>query len=207
MRHHAGAMNRTWLIIIGVLLLAAGICSLLISSGFLVQTFGDAIPDAGTPVLTEDPQTLLAPDWVAPAVLISGLILGILGLWWILAEVPRRRGAAGYRLQEDPARGITRCDPGVLAAAVEYDTNRMPGVVGSSALLRGTAGAPDLALRVTVNERSDIQESLRRIRSEVLPNLSLALEAPLHTVGIALEVSSKPAQLGSTVESTGTVVY
>ena len=206
MRHHAGAMNRTWLIIIGVLLLAAGILALLISAG-LAQPFWEAVPDAGRPVLTEDPQTLLAPDAVAPAVLIGGIILGILGLWWLLAEVPRRRPAAGYRLQEDPARGITRCDPGVLSAAVEYDTNRMPGVVGSSALLRGTAAAPDLALRVTVNERADIQESLRRIRSEVLPNLSLALEAPLHTVGIALEVSSKPAQLGSTVESTGTVVY
>ncbi|UPO76456.1 hypothetical protein [Arthrobacter sp. Helios] len=207
MRHHAGAMNRTWLIIIGVLLLAAGIFALLVSAGFLNQVTGGAVAGAQSPVLQQDPETLLAPDWVAPAVLIGGLILGILGLWWILAEIPRRREAAGYRLQEDPARGITRCDPGVLAAAVEYDVNRMPGVVNSSAVLRGTAGAPDLALRVTVNERADIQETLRRIRSEVLPNLSLALEAPLHSVGIQLDVSAKPAQLGSTVGSTGTVVY
>lgn len=200
-------MNRTWLIVIGVLLLAAGIFALLVSADFLGRATDGTIPRAGTPVLTEGPADLLAPDWVASAVLIGGLILGILGLWWILAEIPRRRGAAGYRLQEDPARGITRCDPGVLAAAVEYDVNRLPGIVRSTALLRGSAQSPDLALRVTVNERADIQESLRRIRSEVLPNLSLALEVPLHSVGIALDVSSRPAQLGSTVESTGTVVY
>ncbi|MBD7994709.1 alkaline shock response membrane anchor protein AmaP [Arthrobacter sp. Sa2CUA1] len=207
MRHHAGAMNRTWLVIIGVLLLAAGVFALLVSAGFLNQFTGGTLPGAQSPVLEQSPETLLAPDWVAPAVLIGGLILGILGLWWILAQIPRRREASGYRLQEDPASGITRCDPGVLAGAVEHDANRMPGVVNSSALLRGTAAAPDLALRVTVNERADIQETLRRIRSEVLPNLSLALEAPLHSVGIQLEVSGKPAQLGSTVESTGTVVY
>ena len=207
MRHHAGAMNRTWLIIIGVLLLAAGILALLVSAGFLSQTIGGNVAGASDPVLQEGPEGLLAPDWVAPAVLIGGLILGILGLWWLLAEIPRKRGASGFRLQEDPAKGITRCDPVVLAGAVEDDTNRMPGVVGSAALLRGTAAAPDLALRVTVNERADIQETLRRIRSEVLPNLSLALEVPLHTAGIHLEVSSKAAQLGSTVESTGTVVY
>jgi hypothetical protein len=207
MRHHAGATNRTWLIIIGVLLLAAGVFALLMSSGFLNQMTGGAVSRASGPVLQESPETLLAPRWMPAAVLIGGLILGILGLWWILAEIPRKREAGAYRLQEDPARGITRCDPGVLAAAVEDDAKRMPGVVDSSALLRGRAEAPDLALQVSVNERSDIQESLRRIRAEVLPNLSHALEAPLHTVGIQLEVSSKPARLGSTVESTGTVVY
>lgn len=207
MRHHAGAMNRTWLIIIGALLLAAGIFALLISAGFLGQASNGTLPDAGSPVLTSGPDSLLQPDWVAPSVLIGGIILGLLGLWWILAEIPRKRGASRFRLQEDPAHGNTDCEASVLTGAVEHDAKGMPGVVDASALLRGTAAAPDLALRLTVNERSDIQESLRRIRSDVVPNLSQALETPLHTLGIRLEVSARSAKLGSTVESTGTVVY
>ncbi|MCC9194643.1 alkaline shock response membrane anchor protein AmaP [Arthrobacter sp. zg-Y916] len=203
MRHHAGATNRTWLIIIGAVLLAAGILSLLLSAGVL----GGMTPGPDSAVLPDGPETLLQPDWVAPSVLIAGIILGILGLWWLLAEVPRKKGASGFRLQEDPARGITTCEPGVLARAVEHDANSVPGVVDSSVLLRGTADSPDVAMRLTVNERSDIQESLRRVCSDVLPNLSQALETPLHTVGISLEVSARSAQLGNTVESTGTVVY
>lgn len=143
----------------------------------------------------------------AAAVLVGGIILGLLALWWILAEVPRRRAATSYRLHEDPARGITRCDPAVLAAAVEDDAGSLPGVVDSTALLRGTAESPDLALRLILNERADVQEALRQVRTDVLANLSRALEVPLHTAGIALEVSARPAKAGSTVGSTGTVVY
>lgn len=207
MRHHAGAMNRTWLILIGIVLLLAGVASILFSSGLMEQISGNSLSPADEPVLAGGSESLLANGSAAVLVLIGGLILGILGLWWILAEVPRRRGASGFRLQEDPARGITRCEPSVLASAVEYDAERLPGVVNSTALLRGTADSPDLALRLTLNERADVQEALRRVRSEVLPHLSQALEVPLHTAGIALEVSGKPAKAGNTVESTGTVVY
>ena len=205
MRHHAGAINRTWLIILGIIVLAAGVASILYSSGLMASMTGGNLAGAGDPVLSAGTDILETAS--AAAVLVVGLILGLLALWWILAEVPRRRAAAGYRLQEDPARGITRCETGVLAAAVENDAGSLPGDVNSWALLRGTADSPDLALRLTLNERADIQEALRRVRAEVLPNLSQALEVPLHTAGIALEVSGRPAKLGSTVESTGTVVY
>ncbi|MER1995262.1 MAG: alkaline shock response membrane anchor protein AmaP [Arthrobacter sp.] len=205
MRHHAGAMNRTWLIIIGVLLLAAGTASILFSTGLMDQLSGGSLAGAEDPVLTDGPGVLETVP--AAAVLIGGLILGLLGLWWMLAEVPRRRTAATYRLHEDAARGITRCDPAVLAAAVEDDAGSLPGVVSSTALLRGTAESPDLAMRLTLNERADVQEALRRVRTDVLANLSRALEVPLHTAGISLDVSRRPAQLGNTVESTGTVVY
>jgi len=198
-------MNRTWLIIIGILLLAAGVASILFSSGIMAQLTGANLAGADDPVLADGPGLLETVP--ASAVLVGGIILGLLGLWWILAEVPRRRAASSYRLHEDPARGITRCDPSVLAAAVEDDAGSLPGVVSSTALLRGTAESPDLALRLTLNERADIQEALRLVRTDVLANLSRALEVPLHTAGIALDVSGRPAKMGSTVGSSGTVVY
>ena len=55
-----------------VLLLAAGISALLISSGFLNQMTGGAISRAQAPVLQESPETLLAPRWVPAAVLTGG---------------------------------------------------------------------------------------------------------------------------------------
>ncbi|WP_341394390.1 hypothetical protein [Arthrobacter sp. G119Y2] len=199
MRQHPGTANRVWLTVLGLLCLAAGIWALLLATG----TAGPA----ADPVLSGPPEAVTGPDYAPVIALTAGLLLGLLGLWWILAQIPRRLAAGPFRLQEDAARGITVCDPSVLAAAVQHDTEQIPGVVGSTVLLRGDAEEPDLTLKVTVNARADIRTVLDRIQGTVVPNLAAALETPLHSLGIQVEASDKPALSGSTVSSTGTVVY
>ena len=95
----------------------------------------------------------------------------------------------------------------MLGSAVENQTNTLPGVVGTSALLRGTAVEPDLTIKVAVNNRADIQDVLHSINTRVIPDLSAALETPLRRTGIQLEVSGRNAMSGTTVETTGTVIY
>lgn len=199
MRAHAGTANRFWLTILGLLCLAAGIWALALAAGITGS--------AAQPVLSGPPEQVTGPEYAAWIALGGGVLLAILGLWWILAQIPRRRPAGTFRLQEDPARGITACEPGVLAAAVEHEANQIPGVVGSSALLRGTADEPDLTLKVTVNARADIREVLHRIQTSVVPHLVTSLENPLHSLGIRIEASGKAALAGTTVGSSGTVVY
>lgn len=206
MRQHAGALNRTWLAILGILALAGGVLILLIASGTL-QTMSSAIVPAGSPVVTMDLHAVFGPAYVTAVVLVAGLVTGALGLWWILAQIPRKNPAGKYRLHRDPASGTTLCDPSVLASAVEHQINTLPGVVGSSALLRGSATEPDLTMKITVNNRADIQDLLHRINTGVLPDLSTALETPMRRTGIQIEVSSRNANSGTTVESTGTVIY
>lgn len=199
MRQHAGTANRVWLTILALLCLAAGAYLLLLASG-----------TAGTsesPVLSGPPEEVTGAGYAPGAVLIAGLILGTLGLWWMLTQIPRRVAADTFRLQENPARGITVCNPSVLAAAVQDDTDRIPGVVGSTALLRGTAEAPDLTLKVTVNAWADIREVMDRIEGAVVPHLAMALENPLHSLGVQLEASNKQGLSGGPVTSGGTVVY
>ena len=199
MWHHAGTANRVWLTILGLLCLAAGGYVLLLATG--------TVESSGGLVLSGSPSEVTDADYAPVGAVIAGLLVGLLGLWWILAQIPRRLGAGPLRLREDPARGITVCPPSVLASAVEYDTNRIPGVVGSSALLRGTAEETDLTLKVTVNARADTREIVDRIQRTVVPNLVLALESPLHSLGIQIEASNKQAFSFGTVTSTGTVVY
>ena len=199
MRQHAGTANRVWLTILALLCLAAGVYLLLLASG--------VVGTSESPVLSGPPEDVTGADYAPGAVLIIGLILGTLGLWWMLAQIPRRVEADTFRLQEDPARGITVCDPSVLAAAVEDDTDRISGVVDSTALLRGTAAEPDLTLKVTVNAWADIGEVMDQIEGAVVPNLAMALENPLHSLGVQLEASSKPALSGGPVSPGGTVVY
>ncbi len=199
MRQHAGTANRVWLTILALLCLAAGVYLLLLASG--------VVGTPGNPVLSGPPEDVTGASYAPGAVLIGGLVLGTLGLWWMFAQVPRRVEAGTFRLQENPARGVTVCDPSVLAAAVEDDTERIAGVVDSTALLRGTAGEPDLTLKVTVNSWADIGEVMDQIEGAVVPHLAMALENPLRSLGVQLEASNKPAVSGGPVSTGGTVVY
>ncbi len=206
MRQHAGALNRTCLVILGILALAGGVLILLAASGTL-HAMNSATVAAESPVVTGDLHTVLGPASVKAIALAAGLLMGALGLSWILAQIPRRNPADRYRLHQDPASGTTLCEASVLGAAVENQINTLPGVVGSSALLRGTAMEPDLTIKVTVNNRADIQDVLHSINTRVIPDLSTALETPLRRTGIQLEVSGRNATSGTTVETTGTVIY
>lgn len=205
MRQHAGALNRTWLIILGILALAGGVLILLVASGTL-HAMSPATVAAENPVVTGDLHTVFEPASVTAIVLVAGILLGALGLLWILAQIPRKNPADRYRLHQDPASGTTLCEASVLGSAVENQINTLPGVVGSSALLRGTAREPDLTMKVTVNNRADIQDVLHNINARVIPDLSTALETPLRRTGIQLEVSGRNPVSGSTLATTGTVI-
>lgn len=205
MRQTAGTLNRIWLTILGILVLAAGTALLLQASGTL-HTLLNTAP-SGTSVVTGDLQAFFAPQWVAALVLIIGVIIGVLGLLWIIAQIPRRNTAGAYRLHDDGSRGFTLCDPSVLATAVEKQINTLPGVVTSAALLRGTANAADLTLKVAVNDRADVRDVIHRIQTSTLPELSNALEAPLQRSRLQIDISGRTQSTGTVVHSTGTVVY
>ena len=193
MRQTAGVLNRIWLAILGIVALLTGAALFLAAGGQLSALTG--VPLAG-PVITTDAQALFASPLAAAVVLAAGLILAILGLLWIIAQIPRKNPAPPYRLHEDPATGFTTCDTAVVAAAVEQRIDGLPGVISSSAVLRGTSTAPELTAKVTVDARADVQDVIAGIQTTVLPELSTALETRLRRVGLQLEVDSKSQNTG-----------
>lgn len=193
MRQTAGVLNRIWLAILGIIALLAGAAFLLAAGGQLTVLTG--VPLAG-PVITTDAQALFAAPLTAAVVLAAGLILAILGLVWIIAQIPRKNPAPPYRLHEDSATGFTTCDPAVVAGAVEQQIDDLPGVISSSAVLRGTSRAPELTAKVTIDNRADVQDIITGIQTTVLPDLSTALETRLSRVGLQLEVDSKSQSSG-----------
>ena len=205
MRQTAGTLNRTWLAILGILVLAAGITALLQAAGTL-QSLAPT-PAPGTRVVTGDMHPFFAQPWLIALALVIGVLIGVLALWWIIAQIPRKNPAGPYRLQHDGAQGRTSCDPSVLAAAVEAQVNTVPDVVASSALLRGTADAPDLTLKVTINDRGDVRALLRHLEESTLPQLATALEAPLHQRRLQIDVSPRTQTTGTVVHSTGTILH
>lgn len=204
MRQTAGALNRTWLALLGVLALAGGVALLLQAAGVLQNLI--TTPPAGNRIVAGDLHSFFAQPLVVIVLLLIGAIVGVLALAWIIAQVPRRNPADAYRLHADGAQGRTICDPSVLAGVVENQANTLPGVVSSSAVLRGSANEPDLTLQITVNDRADIQDLLRRLETTTLPDLSTALETPLYRCRLQFEVTRRARNTGTVVHSTGTVL-
>lgn len=193
MRQLAGGLNRGWLAVIGVLLLLAGVAGALATTGALGQLLAQAGtgqngPAAGSPVVDGAVGNLLTQPVAVVAVAVVGVILGVLGLAWLLAQIPRTNAAQPYRLHDDAVSGLTVCPPDVLATAVADDIKSYAGVNGASAVLRGTSGAPELTVEVSADDRTDLRSLLTAIRTDAAANLSTALDTPLAHLGVQLDI-------------------
>ncbi|WP_434993646.1 hypothetical protein [Arthrobacter sp. Ld5] len=197
MRQTAGRLNRTWLAIIGFLVLLLGAAGLLLASGAAAAV--TEVLNAGfTPARPTDTIVPAGLDEVVaaaatPLVLTAlAVLVGFLALLWLFAQVPRRRSVRTFRLHDgDGAAGYTRCEPKVLSEAVENHVLRLPGVTGADVLLRGSATEPELSLTVRVEDRADVQDVLRLIHTDVAGDLETALETSLANLAVLVTVGNQ----------------
>ncbi len=192
MRQRSGLLNRALLAVIGLVVLLAGIVAALIVLGLLARIITAIGIGLGVPVTSSK---VLGPGVGAffdqpVAVGLLGVILGVIGLAWLMAQIPRTNAAKPFRLQDDAARGVTICRADVLTDAVEADAERLLGVADASAVLRGTARQPELTLKVTVNDRTDIQRLLHSLQAETAARLVSTMEAPLKHLAVQVDVTT-----------------
>lgn len=191
MRQTAGPLNRTWLTIIGFVVLVGGVLWFLLATGVAASAAGMA--SGGAHVVPAGAATILAAPSAAVVLAIIGIVLVLLGLAWIVAQIPRKNLPKPYRLHRDSGRGISSCSPTVLSDAVESHVERLPGVSKASSVVRGASTSPELIVRLTATERADIQEIVRGIRGEVSSDFSTALESPIDRLGVQIDVgTSRP---------------
>lgn len=188
MRQKAGALNRTWLIIIGVIVFAGGLLGLLMATGTAARMAGMAA--ANDQVFPTSITHAFNASFVAVVLAIIGIILVLLGLAWIIAQIPRKNMAKPYRLQHDAEAGITSCSPNVLGRAAQNQVEQLPGVSKAASVVRGAATAPELILRLTATERADIQAIVTHISNEVADDFTAALESPLERLGVEIDISA-----------------
>lgn len=195
MRQTAAALNRTWLIIIGIVLTLAGLAGLVVSTGLtagLASAVGLSLeaPAGDAPVFPSGTGSVLSSTWVVILVAVAGVVLTVLALLWLAAQVPRTNQAKPFRLHDDAGHGLTRCAPSVLTDAVEAQVEALPGVQSASAVLRGTAQSPDLTLKVTAGERTDIPALLRELDSTVARDLGASLDTQVRRLGVQVEIDT-----------------
>lgn len=187
MRLLAGGLNRTWLAIIGFVLLIVAAAIILTATG-VASGLVPGWPGQGDTSFS-GAQDALAPLWVPVAVLLVALVLAALAIAWLVRQYPRRLKAAPLRFHRDARSGATIMDSSVLANAVAADAEGLAHVTRADAVLRGTRSATDLVLKVTVFERADVREVVDRIEDTIVPNAEEALGSPLASTQIEVAIS------------------
>jgi hypothetical protein len=195
MRHHASGLNRAWLFVVGLLLILAGAAGIVIGTGLLApaaRSVGLSLtrPEPSNRLFGQATASAFASSAVVALVVVVGVIIALLGLLWLVAQVPRTREARPLRLEDDPQRGLTRLDPGVLTDAVEAQIEALDGVQSATAVLRGDARNPDLTVKVTAGERADLPRLLQAIEAGPVRDLGTALDTQVRRLGVQLEVGT-----------------
>ena len=179
-------LDRFLLLLLGLLLTAAGVLALLRGFGVLGteerdrpvfdNVVGRYVGDNGT--------------WLWPVLALAGLLLGYLALRWLLSQL---RPTAVRDLELEPRSHAGRTDL-VSAAVLDAVTDEISGYRGvttARARMVGDALDPELRLRVQVSARADVGELRARIEREAIGHVRQAVDLPHMPVQLDLVVTDK----------------
>ncbi|WP_061298693.1 hypothetical protein [Herbidospora cretacea] len=160
--------NRTGLVVLGLILLPAGATALARGLGLFGATA------ARTPLLPNPVSTFAgASSWFWPAVAVGGVVLGVIGLSWLLAQFRVDR-LNRMRLESGPS-GVTEITGRQAGETLAGQVSAYRGVRRARASLRGKPDAPALDLRVTSQDPAHPDALITRLHDEALPDLRTAL--------------------------------
>jgi hypothetical protein len=182
----SAAVDRTLAVLIGLVLMAAGVLVALLSYG----VFG--VARAGRPLL--DPLIVDAmraqPDVARLVVLGIGVLLVLLGLMWAARSLRPERHP-DLVLDGGPDTAIV-ISSSAVADAISAQVNAIPGVGRARARLVGTDEAPALRLTLWLADDAEVRSVLARLHDEVLgvARDSLGIAALPTAVRLELDTST-----------------
>ncbi len=160
--------NRQGLLLVGILLLAAGAAAFAAGRGL----FGPRV--AGDALMNGAVRDLLAAPWVPYAVVALAFVAAFLALRWLLAQ--GLNDTVGRLVLERGPQGRVEMSENAARGALEQEVSDYPGVRRARARLTESAEEPHLRLALTLEDDADVAGVWRRVRSEALANLRRSLE-------------------------------
>ncbi|WP_034590610.1 alkaline shock response membrane anchor protein AmaP [Hamadaea tsunoensis] len=186
---HADRTSRVVLLLLGLLMVAAGLAATLASSG----VYGNAW---AARTLTGNPVGTYAGAqgrWLWPVVGVVALAILVLALRWLVAIL------FGTDRVRDLAFPTGSRDRVVLAAsavseAVAAEVEGYRGVRTARARLVGSDEHPELALRVETDIDADLAAVRERIEHDAVAHARQALDRPELPVRLDLETKAQPGR-------------
>lgn len=178
---------RTGLVLLGGLLLAVGVLTVLLVTG----VFGRGRPQR--PLLDPVVEQFLLDHGTAARLVavLAGLVLVLLGLWWTARSL-RPEPRPELVLDGGPDTEI-RIGASAAADAVADGAATLPGVTRARARMVGSASAPAVRATVWVDEDvadGEVAEICRRLDAEILPAIRDALGMADLPVAVRLELDA-----------------
>ncbi|MDT8910020.1 alkaline shock response membrane anchor protein AmaP [Amycolatopsis sp. PS_44_ISF1] len=175
-------LNRGLLVVLGVVLLAAG--------AFVVLTHFRKLtllrPDS--PLV---PGTDLPPTWVLYVVAAAAVVIGLLTLRWLAAQLTHKPRTQDWRFERNPDEGTTKLAANTAVEPFVAELAACPGVHDAHATLAGPRSAPRLAAVLSVDQDGDLPSIRRELESTVLPRLRESLDLDDLPVTLEFRFSTK----------------
>ena len=151
MTRGVAAVNRVVALLVGLVLLAAGVAAVLWWSG-LLGDWWSRTPTALDPTQADQ---VVDRSWFGGVATVGGVLLGLLALWWLLAHLrtPRVRTVS---LDGSDGSGRLTLDASALAGHVAQEARRLPWVVGARAQLDRERGHDVLVSTLQVDPEADL---------------------------------------------------
>ncbi|UCN14517.1 hypothetical protein LFM56_16910 [Cellulomonas iranensis] len=158
MTRRVRGLDRAVALLLGVVLLVVGVAAVLWWTGTLARLWPGA-PTALEPARAAD---VTGASWFGAAATASGVVLGALVLWWLLAHLgtPRVRELS---LAGSDASGRLVLDVAPLAAQVAAQARRVPGVLGARAVVDHEGGRHVLVSTLRVDPEADLDALSRDV--------------------------------------------
>ena len=164
--------NRIGLVVVGLVLLAAGAYAL--ARGVAVRP--ELLGSAHAPLTDQHVRRYpTSQSWFWPVVAGVTVMIALLALRWLAVQA-RTDAVGDITLETRPRRGTTRLPAQALTDALEDDLTASPYVQRVNAILSGSAAARRLAVTVTLTTGSDPATVAQRT-SQALGRLRQALDA------------------------------
>ncbi|NIH80388.1 alkaline shock response membrane anchor protein AmaP [Amycolatopsis viridis] len=177
-------LNRTLLALIGLVLLAAGAFTLATSLGWL------RVLDRAAPLVPGDQRP---PTWVLYVVVAAAVVLGLLFLRWLAAQALRRPKSGTWRVEDDPAQGVTKLSSDAAVAPFESEVSAYPGVRSVTATLSGPQARPTLLVTATAEPGTDLSALRERIVDDGVARLAQALDLGALPTVIEFRIAAEAA--------------
>ncbi len=185
---HADRTNRAALVLLALLLIAAGAVAGLIGFGLL-----DAVAPAQDTMLDNAAARFVGDNgaWFWPVVAVLALLLAWLALRWLLALSFSTDRVGELPVQGDPSGGRSTLSASALSRAVVAEVTDYRGVHSATARIIGDSEAPELVLEVTLEESTDFAAVRRRIETEAVAHARQAMDLPGLPVIVDLTVTTR----------------
>lgn len=204
-RSSTGPTNRVWLIVVGVVMVLGGAIGLCLSLAWMDRLersagLGLKLPGPQDPVFAGDTARTAFDALTSTALIgLAGLVLAVLGLAWLIFQLPRRNPMPVFGLHDDARTGLITCDAKVIADAVAQRVEQLPGVLASDIALRGTARHPQVTADVEVDDRSAPAEVTHAAVERICSDLAVSLGAEVERVAVRVRVGHASTTSGRAV--------